>query len=44
MLSKGRVAEMDRGVYLGKVREHIEIFQFHIGVARTNVEDIWQEG
>jgi len=37
-----KVWEMDQGIFGGEVGKLIEEFQFHIGVARTSIEDIWK--
>ncbi len=37
-----QVGEMDHDIFMGDAGKFIEDFQFHIGVARTHIEDIWK--
>ena len=39
---EGKVGEMDRDIMMGEVGQFIEDFQFHIGGARKEIEDVWK--
>ena len=39
---EGKVGEMDRDIMMGEVGQFIEDFQFHIGGARKEIEDVWE--
>ena len=37
-----KVGEMDRGIFAGEVGRYIENFDLHIGMSRSQIEDVWK--